>query len=36
VAPLGTMVPLEPLHALFQRAYARVRAGDVPAYEEVP
>ncbi len=33
--PLGVYVPLEPVHQLFQRAWARVEAGDAPRYEEV-
>lgn len=32
--PLGQLLPLEPLHATFARAWARVRAGDPPRYEE--
>lgn len=33
--PLEHIVPLEPLHSLFERAWRRVESGDVPAYEEV-
>jgi hypothetical protein len=33
--PLGSMVPLEPLHTLFAAAWARCEHGDAPAFEEV-
>jgi hypothetical protein len=34
-APLNHFVPLEPVHAIFERAWARVEQGDAPRYEEV-
>jgi hypothetical protein len=33
--PLDRVLPLEPLHALFERAWARLESGDAPRYEEV-
>ena len=33
--PLEAYLPLEPLHDLFARAWARVQGGDKPEYEEV-
>ena len=33
--PLSRIVPLEPLHTLFARAWKRIVDGDVPKYEEV-
>jgi hypothetical protein len=35
VAPLRAFVPVEPLHLLFERAWARCLAGDTPRYDEV-
>ena len=35
IRPLRHVLPLEPLHALFEQAWARVLAGDAPAYEKV-
>ncbi len=34
-APLGLILPLEPVHQVFAAAWDRVEAGDVPRYEEV-
>ncbi len=33
--PLEAFLPLEPLHTLFEEAWARVTSGDAPRYEEV-
>lgn len=33
--PLGFILPLDPIHRLFERAWERVEAGDAPRYEEV-
>ena len=33
--PLGVLLPLRPLHELFEAAWARIEAGDPPRYEEV-
>lgn len=33
--PLGRILPLRPLHELFEEAWARVERGDGPRYEEV-
>lgn len=33
--PLSRILPLEPVHQLFERAWQRVESGDVPKYEEV-
>lgn len=33
--PLGQIVPLEPFGALFERAWKRFEAGDLPKYEKV-
>jgi hypothetical protein len=33
--PLATVLPWVPVHELFETAWARIEAGDVPAYEEV-
>ncbi|MDB5340055.1 MAG: hypothetical protein JWN70_5674 [Planctomycetaceae bacterium] len=33
--PLGRIVPLEPVHSLFAKAWQRILDGDVPEYEEV-
>lgn len=33
--PLGIVLPLQPLHQLFEAAWARVEAGQGPAYEPV-
>lgn len=33
--PLLQVLPLEPLHAIFERAWGRIEAGDMPRYEEV-
>jgi hypothetical protein len=35
VRPLGVLLPLEPLHAVYEAAWRRVKAGDRPGYEEV-
>ena len=35
VAPLPRIVPLEPVHTLFAKAWKRIEDGDVPQYEEV-
>ncbi|MDB5385636.1 MAG: hypothetical protein JWM11_1282 [Planctomycetaceae bacterium] len=35
VPPFGRIVPLEPVHALFAKAWKRIVDGDVPRYEEV-
>ena len=35
VFPLERFLPLRPVHEIFEAAWARVEAGDVPAYEEV-
>lgn len=35
VPPLSRIVPLEPVHQLFERAWKRIASGDVPKYEEV-
>lgn len=35
VWPTQHQLPLEPLHDLFERAWKRIEAGDVPRYEEV-
>jgi hypothetical protein len=31
----GTVLPSAPLHAIFEQAWARIAAGDKPAFEEV-
>jgi hypothetical protein len=33
--PFEAVLPLAPLHRVFERAWARVEAGDPPAYEKV-
>jgi len=33
--PLERIVPLEPVHTLFEKAWKRIVAGDLPRYEEV-
>jgi hypothetical protein len=33
-APLGRVLPLRPLHELFEEAWRRVRSGDAPRFEE--
>ena len=33
--PLERIVPLEPVHQLFAKAWTRIVDGDVPKYEEV-
>ena len=33
--PFEAVLPLAPIHLLFERAWARVQAGDSPAYEKV-
>ncbi len=33
--PLGVLLPLRPLHELFEAAWARVKQGEAPGYEEV-
>ncbi len=35
VPPLSRIVPLEPVHQLFERAWKRIVDGNVPKYEEV-
>ncbi len=35
VVPLDKVLPLEPLHTLFERAWRRIESGDAPRYEEV-
>jgi hypothetical protein len=35
VKPLPVLLPLAPIHELFETAWARVEKGDVPGYEEV-
>ncbi len=34
--PLGILLPLRPVHELFEAAWQRVKAGEQPGYEEVP
>lgn len=33
--PLSRIIPLEPVHTLFEKAWQRTQTGDVPKYEEV-
>ena len=33
--PLGRILPLAPVHTLFEEAWARLGRGDIPRYEEV-
>ena len=33
--PLSRILPLEPVHLLFAKAWKRIKDGDVPKYEEV-
>jgi hypothetical protein len=33
--PLGRILPLEPVHTLFEKAWKRIIDGDVPKYDEV-
>ncbi|MFO0979663.1 MAG: hypothetical protein U0996_24905 [Planctomycetaceae bacterium] len=35
VPPLSRIIPLEPVHLLFERAWKRIASGDLPKYEEV-
>ncbi len=34
-APLGQILPTQPLHVMFEAAWRRIENGDVPRYEEV-
>lgn len=34
--PLGVLLPLRPVHEIFEAAWQRVKAGDQPGYEEIP
>jgi hypothetical protein len=33
--PLGVLLPLQPIHQIFEAAWARLKAGDLPGYEEI-